>query len=153
MTIPNPDYTAARFLGEYPEFVSILEPAIMSALHKAEYANKGVKGEPCRWYLTSTLAAHRLALRFDIEPSLDELGMNDPTSTIQAGSSRSASTSSLSVTEGSAAFQTGDDVSLADLGRTEYGLEYLDWLERCASGSEVLKSPDTSATAKRYAWA
>lgn len=70
--------------------------------------------------------------------------MADPTNPITAGSSMSASTSSLSVSKGSASFQTGDSPLMADLGRTEYGLEYLDWLERCVPMGGIVLSQDTS---------
>lgn len=137
-------YPYEQFLEEYPEFSGVPRDAAASAVAVALHASRGVAGEPCRQLLAGLLAAHRLAVRFDITAAATECGLRNPYETVSAGGSVSASVSSLSVGKTAAAFQIGNDPFLVDLGRTAYGLDYLAALERCVPGVMTVLSRDAS---------
>ena len=139
-------YTFEGFAERYPEFAALDERAMRACLEDADHAHAGVTAQPCRRQLTELLAAHWLALRFDISAKAAELGLRDPYAAIQAGGSYSASTSSVSISGGGAGFQSGNDPYTAGFGRTAYGLEYMLALNRCVAPGGVLLSADTSDT-------
>ena len=119
--------TVDVFRNAFPEFAAVPDSAVTGSLDTAQMLwSQGKLGK--FWSrIVMLFVAHRLAVRYSIANSLNTEGMKG----VDAGitSSQSASTSSLSITNANNALITGNDPFLADLGRTNYGLELLSLLE------------------------
>lgn len=119
--------TVDDFRNAFPEFAAVPDSAVTGALETAQllWSERRLGKFWSRVVMLSV--AHRLAVRYNIAEGLKTEGMKG----VDAGitSSQSASTSSLSITNANNALITGNDPFLADLGRTNYGLELLSLLE------------------------
>ena len=91
------------------------------------------------------LTAHYLYLRYNISDALNENGLRSPASTIGITTNKSANTNGLSEGSVTNSMITSDNPVVADLARTEYGLEFLDLLYTWVPAGNVVFSPDSSA--------
>ena len=141
-------YTREDFIAEYPEFTDVPAPLVDRQFkHSALMLNSGVWG---RWYTMAQglRVAHYLALSHDISGKCSELGMRSPYD-VGTANSKSASTSSLSVSTTVSAMLSSDDPIVADFARTTYGMQYLNLLHTVIPAGLVVYSPDTSASKVR----
>jgi len=131
------EFSYNEFIGAYPEFSEVSEPAVVS-VGKTENCILSDTAWGClRTHALHLRTAHRLALRFNIGKILKTLGMKNGASSAQV-TSKSASNASLSESSELNAFARSENPVWADFGRTEYGLEYLRLLEETMPEGNVI---------------
>jgi len=139
-------YDCKAFIAEYPEFGAPLpETAVERQLRQsALMLNPGAWG---KWIemARGLWTAHYLALEYDISAKILELGKHSPYDLGQT-INMVANTNGLTQGKAPSLMLTGDNPLLADFGRTDYGLRYLNLLYTVVAPGDVVYSPDTSDT-------
>lgn len=138
--------TYTTFLEWFPEFSGV--PTSMGEF-RLELSNDFL--QPSVWgklyqRACALLTAHYLYMRYNVSDAVAENGMRSPASTIGFTTNKSANTSGLSEGSVTNAMITSDNPILADLARSEYGLEFLNLLYTWIPACGTVFSPDASAT-------
>lgn len=134
------------FVDVFPEFLGIPEARVTFALDVSfDFFVEGLWGKHYQ-RACFLLTAHMLSLRYDVSEALQANGMRSPFATINIVTSKSTTTTGLSEGNATNAMQTSDNPILFDLSRTEYGLQLLALLYTVVPCSDVVFSPDASAT-------
>lgn len=131
------------FIKAYPEFAGIEQSAIN---YRGCFADRFVSDTTFGEFRTDAVflfAAHCLAIEFNISSGLANAGKNSSMLNTGVASSISASNASLSQSFVNNSLITSDNPLFADLGRTVYGLRFLELLQMCALYGYVVLSPDT----------
>jgi hypothetical protein len=132
--------TNTSFVQEYPEFASIPGSAIANQITRLTLQiNQEVFTDELFDIALSLLVAHRLSLRFNISCGVNSNGMRSPLTSVQTVNNRSASPDSLSESSVTSGLITGDNAFMADLARTEYGLEFLNLIQTQVSPVTLFK--------------
>lgn len=131
------------FIAAFPEFSQIPESAVK---YRGNFADRLI--HPTNWgdFRTDAVflfTAHCLAIEYNITAALKEFGKS--TGVLNSGmvTSMSASNASLSQSFATNALVTSDNPLYADLGRTIYGLRYLELMEMTMAYGYVVISPNT----------
>lgn len=124
------------FLQVYKEFSGIAAPIIqmqgnaaIAYLSCCAFCNMYA-------YAVSLLTAHRLARIYNIGAAYDANGMQDQSST-ELGTSKSASTTSLSESSTPLGLVTGGDPFTSELATTRYGLILLQLIETLVPAADI----------------
>lgn len=140
------DITLQCFRESFPEFSAIADASVEFWLSFSEdFWREGAWTEKMYPRAVYLLTAHRLAVAYDITETLQSnnmLAVND-TSLV---TSRTASTSSLSVANSVSQLTTGDDPLSVDFARTNYGLMLLELLDIFFSPGVLVQSPSVRSS-------
>ena len=137
--------TYTTFLEWFPEFSDV--PTNVGEFRLSlsnDFLQSSVWGKLYQ-QASALLTAHYLFLKYNISEGLTENGMRSPASTIGITTNKSANTSGLSEGSVTNSMITSDNPIVADLARTEYGLEFLNLLYTWIPACDIVFSPDASA--------
>lgn len=131
------------FVEAYPEFGKLPESGVK---YRGSFADRFVSKTTFGEFRTDAVylyTAHCLAIEYNITSALKGVGKNSSMLNTGIAGSISASNASLSQSFINNSLVTSDNPLFADLGRTVYGLRFLELLMLAADYGYAVLSPDT----------
>lgn len=132
-----------KFILAYPEFAGLQQSAVQYRGTFSDRLIHNTNWGDFREDAVFLFTAHCLGVEYNIGTELKKLGKNASMLNSGLASSISASNASLSQSFVNNALVTSDNPLFADLGRTIYGLRYLELMQMCMLYGYAVLSPDT----------
>lgn len=137
----------SEFVTAFPEFQNVPAPAVQYQLTLSQLVlSEGTWGQFYS-YALFLYTAHYLAIRYNLQNGMVAAGVRGPFASIGITTSQSASTNGLSQGSELPEFLKSDDPLIYDLGRTEYGLQFLTLAERVIPLGTMVYSPSAAISA------
>lgn len=127
-----------NFIAIFPEFSGIPKDRVSFVYEFGkDFLNEQAFG---KWYDRAVMLylAHRLATQYNIDATVTSEGMVSPNEFGMMGSSKSASTSSLSESKTPSVFANSDNPLYFDLSKTRYGMMLLELIDLLMPGGYVV---------------
>lgn len=134
----------STFLEWFPEFEQVPQSAGTFRLDLSNTLLDAAVWGKFYQRASALFTAHYLWMRYNVSAGITANGLRSPSSTIGVTTNKSANTSGLSEGSAYSGLITSDNPILADLARSEYGLEFLNLLYTWIPACGIVWSPDAS---------